>query len=75
MTTVIHPLKLEMLYRVLDESLAEVLSARPAATPAIEMRIRVCLAEQILAALERGEVDPAKLKDVAVTSVATEAVG
>ena len=66
--SVIGPGKLELLYRVLDESFAEAIAARPLFDPGHEIDIRVRLAEHILEAFERGVVDPILLRQIAIRS-------
>jgi hypothetical protein len=70
-SSITDPQTLEMLYCVLDESLAAIVKARPPPDPGVEMDIRIRLAETIMQALEAGEVDPVKLKQIAVVSFAT----
>ena len=68
--SVVGPGKLELLYRVLDESFTEVIAARPASDPGTEQDIRACLAQAILEAVDQGVTDPEELKQIAVRSFA-----
>jgi hypothetical protein len=70
-SSISDPNILEIRYRVLDESFAAIVAARPISDPGIQMDIRIRLAEIILQALDGGEIDPAKLKQIAVRSFAT----
>jgi hypothetical protein len=44
-SSITDPQTLEVLYRVLDESLAVIVTARPPPDPGVEMEIRIRLAE------------------------------
>jgi len=68
--SVVGPDRLAQLYRVLDESFEEVVTARPPPDPGLEMDIRVRLAHAILEAFDRGIVDPERLKLIAIRSFA-----
>ena len=70
MSSITDPQTLEVLYGVLDESLAAIVAARPPPNPKVEMEIRVRLAEIIIGALQGGQVDPVKLKQIAVRAFA-----
>jgi hypothetical protein len=65
----IGPDKFELLCRVLHESFAKVIAARPIFDPGAEMDIRGRLAEQIREAFDRGVVDPEILKQIAVRTL------
>jgi len=69
-SSITDPRTLEVLYRVLDESLALIVAARPPPDPGVETEIRIHLAEIIMGALQGGEVDPVKLKSIAVRAFA-----
>jgi hypothetical protein len=66
----IGPEKLELLYRVLEESFADVIAARPTSDPGIEMEIRIRLAQSIIGAFDRGVVDLERLRKIAVEGLA-----
>jgi hypothetical protein len=69
-SSITDPQTLEVLYRVLDESLAVIVTARPPPDPGVEMEIRIRLAEIIMGGLQGGEVDPVRLKQIAVRAFA-----
>jgi hypothetical protein len=69
-SSITDPHTLEVLYRVLDESLAAIVAARPPPDSGVEMEIRIHLAEIIMEALQGGEVDPVKLKRIAIRAFA-----
>jgi hypothetical protein len=69
-SSISDPRTLQVLYRVLDESLAEIVAARPPPNPNVEMEIRIRLAEIIIGALQGSQVDPVKLKQIAVRAFA-----
>jgi hypothetical protein len=62
--------RLVMLSRVLDESFERIVAVRPSLDTAMKEALRTRLAQLIRAAIERGEVDPVILRQIAVGRLA-----
>ena len=68
--SVIQPKTLAMLCRVLDESCDGIVATRLSLSTGAKDDLRISVAQLVLAAFDRGEVDPAKLKQIAVRNFA-----